>query len=595
MVPSTYEAGTLYNVLPSGNRAPDSTDQNSGYDQTRADFTFDRGSNAAATRVNSDGLIEKYRENLFLNSNQFDTGWPTSSATFTSGQSGYDGSSDAWLLTSSVAGGRIQLTRSDTGVHTTSAYFKKGSADGVWLRVDMGTDANIYVNLIDGTKINSNGEIATKITDVENGWYRVELTANWASVSNVRIYPADTTGAAVAGNIYIQDAQLEQGLVATDYLDSGATTAKAGVLIDLPRINYDANGENGSLLLEPSRQQLLQYSEFFNTYYTIQAISTTANAVVSPEGLQNASKLIPNSGTGGNRSLGKSFAGLSGIHTFSTFAKAGEYGYVSLRLRNSPSAFVMFDLNDGSIHNINTNAQYVTNSAKIEDYGNGWYRCSVSFDPSGSDTAGELYPSLSVGITGDETTSFDGDGTSGIYIYGMQFEQGSYATSYIPNHSGTGGVTRAADAMSADGTGLTSTTKGSIFVDFNRGVTSATTRDASNDGLYFRSDNFPGTDSFEIATDTDGSVRFAKRVNSSFFGFYTDNSSDRYKCVFKWNAGAVKFYVNVTQEYTSASGFSITNVLDEIGYAPDFRKSVTQIALFSEEITDAEAITLTTL
>ena len=40
----------------------------------------------------------------------------------------------------------------------------------------------------------------------------------------------------------------------TDYLDSGATTAKAGVLIDLPRINYDANGENGSLLLEPSRE-----------------------------------------------------------------------------------------------------------------------------------------------------------------------------------------------------------------------------------------------------------------------------------------------------------------------------------------------------
>jgi len=57
MVPSTYEAGKLYNVLPSGNRAPDSTGENSGYDQTRADFDFDRGSNAAATRVNADGLL----------------------------------------------------------------------------------------------------------------------------------------------------------------------------------------------------------------------------------------------------------------------------------------------------------------------------------------------------------------------------------------------------------------------------------------------------------------------------------------------------------------------------------------------------------
>ena len=39
----------------------------------------------------------------------------------------------------------------------------------------------------------------------------------------------------------------------TDYLDSGATTAKAGVLIDLPRINYDANGENGSLCVRADR------------------------------------------------------------------------------------------------------------------------------------------------------------------------------------------------------------------------------------------------------------------------------------------------------------------------------------------------------
>ena len=86
MVPSTYEAGTLYNVLPSGNRAPDSTDQNSGYDQTRADFTFDRGSNAAATRIGSDGLIKKYRENLYTQSNNFShSDWSPKAGTFTQG------------------------------------------------------------------------------------------------------------------------------------------------------------------------------------------------------------------------------------------------------------------------------------------------------------------------------------------------------------------------------------------------------------------------------------------------------------------------------------------------------------------------------
>ena len=86
MVPSTYEAGTLYNVLPSGNRAPDSTDQNSGYDQTRADFTFDRGSNAAATRIGSDGLIKKYRENFCYNQISLILLGLTQLSTITSGQ-----------------------------------------------------------------------------------------------------------------------------------------------------------------------------------------------------------------------------------------------------------------------------------------------------------------------------------------------------------------------------------------------------------------------------------------------------------------------------------------------------------------------------
>ncbi len=106
MVPSTYEDGTLYNILPSGNKAPDETGNHNGYDQTRADFDFDRGSNAAATRVNASGLIEKYRENLLLQSNQFDTTW-TTGATLTSGQSGYNGN-NAWKF-ASYSGGQTGL------------------------------------------------------------------------------------------------------------------------------------------------------------------------------------------------------------------------------------------------------------------------------------------------------------------------------------------------------------------------------------------------------------------------------------------------------------------------------------------------------
>ena len=60
MIPSAYKDGKLYSIRPT---------DGSG------DFTFSRGSNLAATRVDVNGLIEKGRENLLLQSNQFDTTW----------------------------------------------------------------------------------------------------------------------------------------------------------------------------------------------------------------------------------------------------------------------------------------------------------------------------------------------------------------------------------------------------------------------------------------------------------------------------------------------------------------------------------------
>lgn len=46
------------------------------------EFDFTRGADIAATRVNKDGLVEKYRENLIKSSNDFTaTGWTPAQAT----------------------------------------------------------------------------------------------------------------------------------------------------------------------------------------------------------------------------------------------------------------------------------------------------------------------------------------------------------------------------------------------------------------------------------------------------------------------------------------------------------------------------------
>ena len=75
MVPEAPIDGTMPSVFP---------------EDRSGDFTFSRGSNLSATRVASNGLIEKGRENLLLQSNQFDTTWIIINSSVTSGYSGYD-------------------------------------------------------------------------------------------------------------------------------------------------------------------------------------------------------------------------------------------------------------------------------------------------------------------------------------------------------------------------------------------------------------------------------------------------------------------------------------------------------------------------
>ena len=564
------------------------------------EFTFARGSNLSATRIDRAGLIVKGRENVLTYSNDFSfVDWlATSSSFFTSGQVGYDDSSDAWLFTANAAGERIQRTINESGVYTLSAYFKKGTADGIRFRVDMsGSDANVYVNLIDGSLINSNGIIANKITDVGNGWYRVELVANWVSVINIRVYPSNTSGVNIAGTILIQDAQLEQGLAASPYIETTTTSAQAGVLENTPRLNYTTGVANPYLLLEPSRTNILTQSEYLDSSdWPKTNVSVTSNAANSPEGLQNASKLIPANGTGGNRSISKNYVSLTGLHTFSVFAKAAEYGYISLRMRNSPNDFAMFDLTNGLVHATNTNAQMVSGSPKIEDYGNGWYRCSIVIDPSGSTSAGQVYASYSVGITGNETSNFSGDGVSGIYIYGSQLEAGSYPTSYIPTYSVS--ATRAEDDMDTTFSSPLAT-NGSATIFFHElGV--ADSDDIKTTGGAYRYQKDTSNYVSLTTTATLWRVRVQGGGTSNFKGLNNNPKTSPIKVAIVVTSSTFSVYANGVKELdnsslSSTADFSsindfITIIAENIGV----RKSV-QHLVFPTALSDADAITLTTI
>src|SRR6056300_346631 len=108
MATESFFSSASLAFLPSGGAGKDTKAYSIKPTDGSGDFTFSRGSNLAATRVGADGLIEKGRENLLTYSNDFGTTWISTSITPTSGQSGYDGSSDAWLIEKSASNGRIQ-------------------------------------------------------------------------------------------------------------------------------------------------------------------------------------------------------------------------------------------------------------------------------------------------------------------------------------------------------------------------------------------------------------------------------------------------------------------------------------------------------
>ena len=136
-------------------------------------------------------------------------------------------------------------------------------------------------------------------------------------------------------------------------------------------------------------------------------------------------------------------------YTMSVFVKKNNYDFFLIRFTGVGGAFsvgnVFFNINNGTLGTVDSGY-----TGSIESFGNGWYRCSATKTASGTTASGKVRLQLA---TSDNTESITGDGSSGTFIYGSQFEQSSYPTSYIPTF-GTS-VTRNAEVCDNAGTSST--------------------------------------------------------------------------------------------------------------------------------------------
>jgi hypothetical protein len=246
------------------------------------------------------------------------------------------------------------------------------------------------------------------------------------------------------------------GGVATSKAKSGTSISRAstgtyfdssGVLqtapANQPRLNHSFVGSawtQPAVLIEPERTNLNPYSQDFGSPNWGAVSSTiTPNSTTAPDGTTTASLWALNSGSG-EHYLSRSTTLIEGQLTYSVFAKPAGRNWIILNHNNSTGAtYTYFNISTGTI---GTTGPGVTPS--IINVGNGWYRCVVTINHSAA-AHGTNGPQLYIANDTGTASSFTGDGVSGVYIWGVQLEQGYGVTSYIPT-AGTA-VTRAADVV----------------------------------------------------------------------------------------------------------------------------------------------------
>jgi len=362
------------------------------------------------------------------------------------------------------------------------------------------------------------------------------------------------------------------------------------VAVNVPRIDY-TNGSCPSLLVEPQRTNLLTYSEEFdNAAWNPNEITITANNTISPNGTQNADRALETAANAYHDILNlNAILSAGSTYTFSCFVKFAGREFIYLFISNGiAAAAVKFNIQTGVA--LGTALGTVV-SSKIENYGNGWYRCSVVYTSAILSGA-----TLAVSTTNTGALSlapYTGDITKGIYIWGAQLEVGSYATSYIPTVAST--VTRNADVISKTGiSSLIGQTEGTLYAEISA--------QASSTNNWFQILDGTANNWIFIGLDVNtfrGFVRLGSSTVFSDTSFVLTNGVPA-KIALAYKSGDIALYINGIQRAVSSATFTPSASIDRVIFgdlnnAPNEASKYKSAILFKTRLTNTELAQLTTL
>jgi hypothetical protein len=567
LIPDRYKAAKLYSQIP---------------DSGAGDLTFARNSNA--TRVNSAGLIEKVRTNLQTYSQNFAAagGWGGDPITATAN---YGTAPDGT---------------------TTSTRLVFTSANHVWQKSVTGINGNLgvfslYIKGTAGETIQIAYGGTDKLVTIGTGWTRVNTNGTVASTGTINI----NTYGGTARDFEVWGGQTELGDIATPYIPTTTAAVSVGITADIPRLDYTGGG-CPSLLLEPQRTNLINFSEQLNNaYWTPNGATISANSTIAPDGTISMDRLTETA-TSGNHSVGSTAVTIfsNQVRTNSVFVKKGNVRYIQLisNAFSDSSCSAIFDLDTKTVTNFRASSAagpiFAYVNSGVEDYGNGILRLFLTNTSTFDNTTFHINHSnvatFAAGTLTDGFITYSGSASSFTDLWGAQVEIGSYPTSYIPTLGSS--VTRLADAASKTGiSSLIGATEGTIYGEF------ANPAQAAN-GRYFSLSDGTAGDRIDVYAVSPTSIglfaakSFVAIINTSFA--VPANAPFKYAIAYK--AGQWAWYLNGVQIATSAdTNVPIMSVAqlstDPAGGIAAEGNPLNAAAIYTTRLSNAELASITTL
>jgi hypothetical protein len=294
---------------------------------------------------------------------------------------------------------------------------------------------------------------------------------------------------ALVSKTFSQIITFTRASTATFFNSAGTLTSAA---VDAPRFDYNPSTLAAQgLLIEEARTNLLLRSEEFNdAAWTKTNSSITANAATAPSGTVTADKLIEALDVNLVHQTTQSVTVVSlGTYTSSYYVKADTRTRARIAFLVGASG-VTADANlaAGTITAASAFGGGSAVGSSIQAINNGWYRITVS-GTGAAGTTGECRLEL---LDASGNRQYNGDGTSGLFLWGAQLEAGAFPTSYIPTT--TTALTRSADVASVNTLSpWYSQPAGTVYAEFAPAFQGSASAAANNPGVWGATQNSLGS------------------------------------------------------------------------------------------------------